>query len=258
MLNLKLDRPLVFFDLETTGTNIQTDRIVEISVIKISPSGEQVIKTRKINPEMHIPKESSDIHGITDEDVADAPVFKAISKNFYIYLEDCDLGGYNISRFDIPVLIKEFSRAGLQFSTENRRIVDAFNIFCKMAPRTLSGAYKFFCGKELENAHSAEADTLATMEVFAGQLEKYPELPKNVQGLHEFCDMSDPSWVDASGRFKWREDEVIVGFGKNSGALLKTIAVQNPGFLKWIINSDFQDDVKSIASNALKGEFPTK
>jgi DNA polymerase-3 subunit epsilon len=258
MLDLNLDRPLVFFDLETTGTNIQIDRIVEISVIKIQPSGEKEIKTRRINPEMHIPKEASDIHGIRDEDVADEPTFKAISKNFYIFLEGCDLGGYNIVKFDIPMLKNEFNRYGLEFSTEGRRIVDPYIMFCQLFPRTLSGAYKFFCEKEMENAHSAEADTIATLEIFEAQLEKYPELPRTLESLHEYCDQSDPSWIDSTGKFKWREDGATVGFGKNSGIPLKSIALENPGFLKWMINADFPDDAKEIASNALKGEFPER
>jgi len=258
MLGIDIDKPLVFFDLETTGANAQNDRIVEISIIKISPSGEREVKTRRINPEMHIPREASAIHGITDADVADAPTFRAISKNLYIYLEACDLGGYNITRFDIPVLINEFRRAGLEFSIEGRRIIDPYVIFCQMEPRTLVAAYKLFCGKELEGAHGAEADALASLEVFSAQLERYSELPRDITGLHSFCNPSNPEWVDASGRFRWQEGEVIVGFGQNSGILLRQIAATNPGFLKWIMRADFPADVKKIASDALKGEFPAR
>jgi DNA polymerase III subunit epsilon len=268
-LNSIIDRPLVIFDLETTGTNTQADRIVEISVIKISPSGEKEIKTRKINPEMPIPQESTAIHGISDEDVKDAPTFSSISKNLYIYLEGCDLAGYNIRKFDIPVLIKEFGRASLTFSVENRRIIDSFSIFCKMEPRTLSAAYRYFCGKKLENAHSAEADTKATLGVLEGQIEMYsaqdvelPEgleiWPKSMDELDAFCDQRDPARVDEAGRFKWRSNEVIVAFGKNNGTTLKDVAMNNPGFLKWIINADFPPDTKEIASQALVGEFPKK
>ena len=163
MKELITKRPLVFFDLETTGTNIINDRIVEISIVKISPDGSREVKTRRLNPEMHIPEEASAVHGIYDKDVENEPTFRQISQSLYIYLEDCDLGGYNIVKFDVPVLVKEFSRAGLQFSLENRRIIDAYNLYCKMEPRTLSAAYKRFCGKSLEDAHSAEADTLATV-----------------------------------------------------------------------------------------------
>lgn len=168
MMELIKERPLVFFDLEATGVNILNDRIVEISVVKIFPDGRREVKTRRINPEMHIPEEASAIHGIYDKDVVNEPTFRAISKNFFIYLEDCDLGGYNITKFDIPMLTREFSRAGLTFTTANRRIIDAYNIFCRMEPRNLSAAYKFFCGKDMKDAHSAEADTLATVEIFEG------------------------------------------------------------------------------------------
>ena len=164
MMELFQERPIVFFDLEATGVNILNDRIVEISVVKIFPDGRREVKTRRINPEMHIPEEASGVDGIYDRDVENEPTFRAISRNFFIYLEDCDLGGYNITKFDIPMLTREFSRAGLSFTTANRRIIDAYNIFCRMEPRNLSAAYKFFCGKEMKDAHSAEADTLATVE----------------------------------------------------------------------------------------------
>lgn len=258
MLNFELDKPIVFFDLETTGTNYKRDRVVEISVVKYMPNGEKEAKTRLINPEMPIPKESSDIHGITDEKVADAPTFKQISKNLYIYLEGCDLGGYNISRFDVPVLIEEFKRCSLQFSMDDRRIIDPYIIFCKMEPRTLTAAYKFFCGKDLEDAHSAEADNLATVEVLMGQLAKYADLPKDLDGLNDFCNQRDPNAIDSTGRFKWSGDEAVVNFGKNSGTPLREIVIENPGFLQWMINQDFEDDAKKIAKDALKGVFPEK
>ena len=178
MMELIKERPLVFFDLEATGVNILNDRIVEISVVKIFPDGRREVKTRRINPEMHIPEEASAIHGIYDKDVANEPTFRAISKNFFIYLEDCDLGGYNITKFDIPMLTREFSRAGLTFTTANRRIIDAYNIFCRMEPRNLSAAYKFFCGKDMKDAHSAEADTLATVEIFEGEIKRYSQMAR--------------------------------------------------------------------------------
>ncbi len=258
MLNLKLDKPLVFFDLETTGVNIQNDRIVEISVIKYFPNGEKQERTRRVNPEMHIPEESSAIHGITDADVENEPTFQAICRNFYIFLEGCDLAGYNLLKFDIPVLQKEFSRCGLTFSTEGRKIVDPYIIFCEKEPRSLEAALKFYRGKELTDAHSAAADVAATVDVLMGQLERYPDLPKDLEGLNNFCDRSDPSWIDSTGKFKWREDEAVVGFGRNAGTPLKDIAADNPGFLRWMINADFADDAKEVASEALKGYFPEK
>lgn len=258
MLDIKIDKPLVFFDLETTGTNIQNDRIVELSVIKFFPDREKEIKTRRINPEMPIPAEATEIHGISDADVAECPTFKSVSKNLFIYLENCDLAGYNIARFDIPVLTKEFSRAGLDFSISGRRVIDPYVIFCQKEPRTLAGAFQFFCGKELEGAHGAEADTLATIEVFNGQLQKYPDLPHDLDQLNEFCDQKDPNAIDEGGKFKWQGEQAVVAFGQNSGAQLKNIAVENPGFLKWMIRMDFPDDAKDIAKNALQGIFPEK
>ena len=270
MMELIKERPLVFFDLEATGVNILNDRIVEISVVKIFPDGRREVKTRRINPEMHIPEEASAIHGIYDKDVANEPTFRAISKNFFIYLEDCDLGGYNITKFDIPMLTREFSRAGLTFTTANRRIIDAYNIFCRMEPRNLSAAYKFFCGKDMKDAHSAEADTLATVEIFEGEIKRYSQMaredypediekwPETLDEFHTFCNQRMIDSIDPDGRFKWKNGEAVVAFGKNAGTSLRRIAIDNPHFLRWILRSDFSVEVKNIASDALKGIFPEK
>lgn len=270
MMKLAEKRPIVFFDLETTGTNISNDRIVELSVIKIHPDGEREERTRRLNPEMPIPPEATAVHHISDEDVANEPTFRQIAKNFYIFLEGCDLGGYNIVKFDLPVLIREFQRAGLQFSTEGRRVVDAYTIFCRMEPRSLTAAYKFFCGKKLEGAHGASADTLATVEVLEAQLQRYGDpaytdlpdgiaaFPADLDALHEFCCSQNPEWIDANGRFKWRGDEAIVAFGRHAGTPLKTIAVDSPDFLRWILKADFPEDVKKIAADAMIGKFPEK
>lgn len=255
MFSLKLENPLVFFDLETTGTDTKTDRIVEISVIKIMPDGEREVKTRRVNPEMPIPPQSTEIHGITDQDVKDKPTFKKIAQSFYLYLENCNLAGYNIMKFDIDVLINEFKRAGIDFSIENRKIIDAFRIFSTKEPRDLSSALKFYCNKEMENAHSAEADTLATVDILEGQFKKYSDLPKDINELHKFCKGDN---IDLAGRFRWQNGEAVIKFGKNAGKPLKSIASENPGFLKWIISRDFEKDVKKIASDALEGRFPEK
>jgi DNA polymerase III subunit epsilon len=257
--NLKLARPMIFFDLEATGTNPQVDRIVEICVAKLHPGGESEVKSRRINPECPIPGESTEIHGITNEDVKDEPTFAQVSASLYMYFEDCDLAGYNINRFDIPLLANEFKRAGLSFQTEDKRIVDAQTIFHKMEPRTLSAAYKFFTGEELKDAHAAEADVLATIAVLDGELEKYTELPREVKELHDFCNPVDPKWIDGTGKFKWGDNgEAVIAFGKNKGIKLKEIATTNPGFLSWIIRMDFPEDSKKIAKNALGGRFPKK
>ncbi len=257
-MDLKLDRPLVIFDIESTGVTPGRDRIVELAVLKINPDGTQNSVVRRINPEMPIPPSSTAIHGISDADVANAPTFGVIAANFARYLEGCDLGGYNVVNFDIPMLEYEFKRAGVPFSMEGRRVVDAYNIFCKLYPRTLTAAYKFFCGRELVDAHSADADTAATWEVLMGQLEKHPEIPRDMDQLAAFCNNADPDALDRNRRFKWRDGEVIVNFGKNAGRPLKEIATADPGFLRWIIRSDFPDDVKKIASDALIGKFPQK
>ncbi len=257
-LKIELSRPLVFFDLETTGTRPESDRIVEISVLKLNVDGTSQTITRLVNPGMPIPPGASEVHGITDADVAEAPQFMQLARNLYNYLENCDLAGYNLARFDVPLLVNEFRRAGLEFSLADRKIVDVYTIFCKLFPRTLSGAYEFFCGAKLEDAHSAEADTRATMEVLQGQLDKFPGLPRDVAGLAEYSDNRDPDALDSSNRFKWSGETVIVNFGKHSGRELKDIAVNEPGFLRWIIRSDFADEVKQIAEAALVGKFPER
>ncbi|MCP3965562.1 MAG: 3'-5' exonuclease [Lentisphaerae bacterium] len=258
MEELVLEKPMIFFDLETTGTSVVKDRIVEMSVIKLMPGGEKIIKTLLVNPEMPIPSGASEVHGITDEKVADAPTFKVIADNLLKYFDGCDVAGYNIIKFDIPMMVNEFKRCGIDFPMEGRRVVDAFNIFCKIFPRTLTAAYKLFCGKDLEGAHGAEVDTLATIEVLMGQLKKHPELPRDADGLHEFSDMTDPNSIDKAGRFKWSGNDPIVTFGKNSGTTLRELATTNPGFFKWILNADFPEDTKEIAAKALRGEFPKR
>ncbi len=256
---LNLSRPLVFFDIESTGVVPQRDRIVEIAVLMIKPDGSTQSHVRRLNPEMPIPPGATKIHGITDSDVADCPTFADIADKLFTYLADCDLAGYNITGFDIPVLQTEFKRAGLDFDVSDRKVVDVYNIFCKLYPRNLTAAYKFFCGKELIGAHGAAADTNATWEILLSQLEKHPqELANDVAQLAEFSDMTDPDALDRQRRFKWDGDEVVVNFGKNTGRTLREIAQNDPGFLRWIIRSDFPDDVRKIASDALIGKFPER
>ena len=255
---LKLARPLAFFDIESTGVVPQRDRIVEIAVVKLYPDGRQQTTVRRLNPGIPIPAGATAIHGISDADVADAPSFADIAEKLFNYLSDCDLAGYNISGFDVPILEAEFKRAGYDFTAVDHKIVDAYNIFCKLYPRTLTAAYKFFCGKELDDAHSAGADTAATLEVLAGEMERHPELPDDVNGLAAFSDLAGPDAVDRGRRFKWSGDEVVVNFGKNAGRTLRDLAENDPNFLRWILRGDFADDVKEIASNALIGKFPVR
>ncbi len=254
--NFNLNNPIVFFDLETTGVNIQVDRIVEICVAKIVPGGEIEVKTRRINPEMHIPAESSNIHGIYDKDVADEPTFNKVASSLYLYLEGCDLAGYNIKRFDIPLLVEEFKRADLDFDLEGRKLVDMQTIYHKKEPRTLSAAYSFFCGKDLTDAHSAEADVIASIEVLQGQMEKYPDIPRTMEELDEYCNQKEPNWIDSTGKFRWIAGIPSIGFSKHSGRTLKEIAANEPGFLKWMLKASFPKDAAKIAQDALQGKFP--
>lgn len=255
---LKLDRPVAVFDIESTGVVPARDRIVEIAVLKITPDGQSRSTVRRLNPGIPIPPGASAVHGIHDADVADCPMFADIAQKLNAYLDGCDLAGYNLCTFDIPMLQAEFKRAGIDFSMEGRRVVDAYNIFCRLFPRTLSAAYKFFCGKDLEGAHGAAADTAATWEVLLGELAKHPELPRELAALADYSDLSDPDAVDRSRRFKWSGDEVIVNFGKYAGRTLRDVAENEPGFLRWIIKNDFPDDVRAIAEKALVGIFPER
>ncbi len=257
-MSLKLEKPVIFFDLETTGTNVSRDRIVEIAVVKVFPDGRRESNTRLINPEMHIPEGASQVHGITDADVSNQPVFSVVASNLLRYFDGCDIAGYNVIKFDIPLLSNEFARAGLTFDMTGRKVIDVFNIFCKLYPRNLSAAYKYFCGKELEDAHSAEADTLATLEVLYGQLAMHPEIGSTPDELHAFSENTGNGNIDSQGRFRWSGNDAMVSFGKHSGMTLAEVAVNEPGFLKWILRSDFPDDVKKIANDALMGIFPRK
>ena len=257
-MELVLERPLVFFDIESTGTNPYRDRIVEIAVIKVMPDGSREDVVRRINPTIPIPEGASAVHGIYDADVADAPTFDVIAHNLFNYLDNCDLAGYNIVKFDVPMLQEEFKRCGLVLDMKERKLIDVFNIFCRLYPRTLSAAYEFFCGGNLEDAHSALADTDATVSVLFGQLAKHPELPREMAGLAEFSAARDADFVDSEGRLKFSGSEVVVNFGKNSGRRLRDLAVEDPGFLRWMLRSDFSDEVKNIIQKALIGEFPVR
>ncbi len=258
-LPITLERDIVFFDLETTGKSAYNDRIVEISAAKISPDGSMEVKTRRVNPGIPIPAAATAIHGIRNEDVANEPPFKAMATSLFKFFENCDIGGYNAVRFDIPVLIEEFKRAGISsFSLEGRRIIDPQIIFHKMEPRDLGAALKFYCGRQLEGAHGAEADIRATVDVFIGQLGRYPDLPRTLDEIAKFCSYRDESWIDAEGKFAWIDDEAAVNFGKKQGTLLRKIAQNEPDFLKWMTNASFSDEVKRIAKDAIIGKFPQR
>jgi len=244
-MDLNLNKPICFFDLETTGTNVAKDRIVEISILKVFPDGKKLSKTWLVNPGIPIPAEATAIHGISDEKVANKPPFKSISKEVYQMVKDSDLGGYNSDRFDIPLLAEEMLRAEVDFDMKNMVSVDVQTIFHKMEKRTLEAAYKFYCDKELKEAHSAEADTLATYEVLLSQLDRYPELENDIKKLSEFSNRKNS--MDFAGFIgRDEEGEPIFTFGKHNGKKVEEILDKEPGYFGWILNADFPLYTKKV------------
>ena len=244
-MKLKLKRPIVFFDLETTGVDTAKDRIVEVSMIKIMPDGEEIVRTRRINPQMHIPEQATAIHGITDEDVKDAPTFAQVAKSMAQFIEGCDFGGFNSNRFDLPMLVEEFLRAGVDVDFRRRRFVDVQNIFHKMEQRTLVAAYKFYCDKNLEEAHSAEADTRATYEVLMAQLDRYPELQNDVAALADFSERGQTA--DFAGRIGFNDkQEEVFNFGKYKGRRVEDVFREEPSYYAWMMNGDFPLYTKKV------------
>ena len=256
-MKLNLKNPLVFFDLETTGTNIQSDRIVEICYLKVSPNGNEESKTLRINPEMPIPAEASAVHGIYDADVADCPTFKEVAKQVAHDIEGCDLAGFNSNRFDIPVLAEEFLRAGVDIDLNRRKFIDVQVIYHKLEQRTLSAAYKFYCGKNLEDAHTAAADTHATYEVLMSQLDRYPELQNDVAFLSDYSSYS--KFVDFAGRMIYDDKGVeLFNFGKYKGMPVAEVLKRDPGYYGWMLNSDFTLNTKAILTKIRLRELTGK
>jgi DNA polymerase-3 subunit epsilon len=247
-MELNLKNPIVFFDLETTGINVASDRIVEISWLKITPDGQETSYTQLINPTIPIDPRAIAIHGITDEAVKDQPTFKDIARNLARELEGCDLAGYNSNKFDIPLLAEEFLRADVDFDMSRKKFVDVQVIFHKMEQRTLSAAYKFYCQKDLEDAHSAEADTKATFEILKAQLDRYNELENSVEFLSEFSTQNRN--VDFAGRIILNDDDVeVFNFGKYKGEPVEAVLQKDPGYFGWILNGDFPLYTKKVLSN---------
>ena len=254
-MQLNLSKPLVIFDLEATGTNISTDRIIEYSFVKVSPNGRQEVKTSRINPSIPIPAEVSLVHGIYDKDLTDKPSFKSVAKELAQFLAGCDLAGFNVIRYDIPLLVEEFLRAGVDFDLNNRNLVDAQKIFHLMEKRNLSAAYKFYCNETLEGAHGAEADTLATYEVLKAQVIKYNEqdvldplgnklgtIKNSMKTLH---DISVSKMVDLAGRMVLNDDNVeVINFGKHKGKPVERVLKEEPAYYDWIMRGDFPLDTK--------------
>ena len=245
-MKLNLKNPIVFFDLETTGTNINSDRIVEICYLKVYPNGNEESKTMRINPEMHIPEASPAVHGIHDEDVADCPRFKDVAASIARDIEGCDLGGFNSNRFDIPVLAEEFLRAGVDIDLNRRKFVDVQVIYHKLEQRTLSAAYKFYCHKNLEDAHTAEADTRATYEVLQAQLDRYPDVLKNdISFLADYSSFNRN--VDFAGRMVYDDKGVeVFNFGKYKGVPVAEVLRKDPGYYSWILQGDFTLNTKQM------------
>ncbi|MBO4557545.1 MAG: 3'-5' exonuclease [Bacteroidales bacterium] len=244
-MQLNLKRPLLFFDIESTGLNVATDRIVEISMIKVLPDGTRQVKTRRVNPTIHIPEEATAVHGITDDDVKDEPTFAQLAKSMYQWMAGCDIAGYNSISYDIPLLAEEFLRAGIQPDFHDRDLVDVQVIFYKKEPRTLSAAYQFYCDKNLEDAHAAEADTTATLEVLEAQLDRYPDLENNVDFLSKFT--MRQNMLDYAGRMVLNEKGVpIFNFGKHKGRAVSEVLATEPSYYTWIQNGDFTQDTKNI------------
>ena len=244
-MKLNLRRPIIFFDLETTGVDTANDRIVEISMIKIMPDGEEIVRTRRINPQMHIPEQATAIHGITDEMVKDEPTFAQIAKSMAQFIEGCDFGGFNSNRFDLPMLVEEFLRVGVDVDFKNRQFIDVQTIFHKMEQRTLVAAYKFYCDKDLTEAHSAEADTRATYEVLKAQLDRYPDLQNDITALAEFSERGQTA--DFAGRIGYNDKgEEIFNFGKHKGRKVEDVFREDPSYYSWMINGDFPLYTKKV------------
>lgn len=256
MFNWTLERPLAVFDIEATGISPRADRIVELAIVRLNVDGSRDTKTWLVNPTMPIPEEAIAIHGISNEAVANCPTFKEIAAEVVDFLKECDLAGFNHTRFDIPMLQEEFIRIDVPFNIDSRQIIDAQRIFHQKEPRDLTAAVKFYCGDAHIDAHGALADTEATLRVLEGQLERYPDLPRDVEGLDRFCNPREPFWVDRLGRLRWVDGEITINFSKKKGQTVRDLVLTDPGFLKWILRNDFPRDMQKIIANALEGIWP--
>ena len=245
-MKLNLKRPIIFFDLETTGLDIAKDRIVELCYIRVEPNGNEEARSMRINPEMHIPEVASSVHGITDDDVKDCPTFADVAPQLAATFEGCDLAGFNSNRFDLPLLAEEFMKAGVNIDLSHVQAIDVQNIYHKLEKRTLAAAYKFYCGRDLENAHSALADTQATYEVLQAQLDHYPnDLQNDVYFLSEFSRMNRN--IDFAGRFVYDESgKELINFGKYKGKAIKDVLSRDPGYYSWIMQGDFTLNTKQV------------
>ena len=267
-MKLNLTKPLVFVDLETTGIQVGSDRIIEICLLKVAVNGEVSTLVHRVNPSMPIPPQSTEIHGITDEMVKDKPTFKELSAEIANFIGDSDLAGYNSNKFDVPLLVEEFLRVGINFDIQNRKLIDVQNIFHKMEPRTLKAAYKFYCGKNLDNAHSAEADTMATYEILLAQIERYEgveyedrdgniscPIVNDIKKLQEFT--TNSNWADLVGHLGYNKDgKEIFNFGKYKGKAVEEVFIIEPAYYDWMMKADFPLSTKRVITDIrLRSKF---
>ncbi len=253
---MKLKNDLVVLDIESTGVWIEKDRIIEIALLKYKPDGSKEVLHTKVNPGMAIPAHITELTGISDRDVQDSPTFKSLSRQVANFLERSDFGGYNIERFDLPLLQRELSDAGIAFAWDDRKIYDAQKVYHLNEKRDLSAAYQFYCGKELVGAHGAMADISATVEVFESQLSYYNDLPQKIPELHLFCNQDNARFVDRGRKLVWMNGEVCINFGKHRNRSLKYLIQTNPDYLQWILGQDFDAEFKKIIKDAQTGKFP--
>lgn len=252
----KLERPLAFLDIEATGIMPRSDRIIDLAIVKILPGGQRSVHKFRVHPGIPIPAESTRIHGISDADVAACPSFAAVAGQVAEALDGCDLAGYNLIRFDVPLLAEEFIRANIQFSLEGRRIVDVQRIFHKREPRDLSAALSYYCGEMHFDAHGAEADALATLRVLEGQFDRYPDLPRDIGELDQYCNPRAPDWVDSAGKLRWVNGEIVLNFSRKKGETLRNLIATDKGFVKWMLRGDFPRDLQDIVRKAMEGDWP--
>jgi len=256
-LPLKLDRPLVVFDIESTGVNARQDRIIELAAIRVNPDGTETEKCWLLNPGVPIPPETTAIHGITDEIVRDCPTFAEAAAEIEAFFAGCDLSGFNADRFDIPCLEEEFSRTGRNFASGDRRHIDVQRIYHRMEPRDLTAAVRFYCGRDHAGAHGAEADTRATLDVLKAQLAKYPDLPKSSAEMDEYLVPRDPLNADRKGLLRWVNGALCVNFGQKKGMKLTDLFIHEKGWLKWFVKGNFETDARMIVNDLLeRGALP--
>jgi len=255
---IELQRPLAVFDIESTGTSPRADRIVEMALVMLLPDGASATHVYRFCPCIPIPPEATRVHGITDADVAGCPTFAERAAEIAALLRDADIGGYNVLRFDIPMLMEEFRRAGVAFDLEGRRIVDAQRIYHRREPRDLSAALRFYCGDDHADAHGALGDALATVRVLDGQFARYPDLPRDINELHAYCNPRNPEWADGTGKLKWRDGEIVLNFGQRKGTPLRELIAKDPRYVRWMLASDFPADTRDIISEAIEGRWPPR